>query len=81
MTSLLSILLLLGALYLAFKLLESIFKVLAWVLVLVIIYFASASSMGWPPLTELVQMAWQDIQHFSINQALESVRELLGLEG
>jgi len=77
MTTLLGIVILLLALYLAFKLLESVLKVLGWVLILAATYWLAAPSLGWPPLPELIQLAWLDIEQYIPEQWLASLRELL----
>jgi len=77
MTSLIGILTLLLALYLAFKLLESALKVMMWTLVLVAGYWLAAPSLGWPPLADLIDLALQDIGRFAPGEWLDSLRGLL----
>jgi len=79
MTTLIAVAFALLALYLAFKLLESALKVIMWALVLVIGYWALAPSMGWPPLPDLIQQAWLDIEQSAPGQWLDSLRGLLRL--
>jgi len=77
MTTLIGILVLLLALYLAFKLLESVLKVIMWALVLVAGYWLAAPSLGWPPLADLIDLAWRDIGRFAPGEWLDSLRDLL----
>jgi len=77
MTTLITIAIALVALYLAFKLLESLLKVLIGVLVLAAIYWAAAPSMGWPPLPDLVQTAWFDLQRLIPGEWLAPLWDLL----
>jgi len=77
MSTLIAVAFALLALYLAFKLLESALKVIMWALVLVIGYWAAAPSMGWPPLVDLIDQAWLDIERFAPGQWLDSLLDLL----
>jgi len=77
MTTLLGLLILLLALYLAFKLLESVLKVLGGALILAAAYWLAAPSLGWPPLPELIEQAWRDIEQFAPGEWLASLWDLL----
>jgi len=77
MSTLLGLLIALLALYLAFKLLESVLKVLGWVLILAASYWLAAPSLGWPPLPELIQLAWLDIEQYMPEQWLGALPDLL----
>jgi len=77
MTTLICAAVVLLALYLAFKLLESLLKVVMWALVLVAGYWLVAPSMGWPPLPDLLHLAWLDIERFAPGEWLDSLRDLL----
>jgi len=79
MTSILGILVLLLALYLAVKVLESALKALGWVLVLVAGYWLAAPSLGWPALPDVMQLAWQDLEAFALPEWLLSLWEQLRL--
>jgi len=78
MTTLLGLLVLLLALYLAFKLLESVLKVLGWALILAAAYWLAAPTLGWPPLPELIELAWLDIEQYVPGQWLAAWWEWMG---
>jgi len=65
MTTLIGAAVVMLALFLAFKLLESVLKVIMWALVLVAGYWLAAPSLGWPPLAELIHLVWLDIERFA----------------
>jgi len=77
MTTLIAAVFVLLALYLAFKLLESVLKVIMWALVLIAGYWLAAPSMGWPPLPELIELAWLDIGRFAPGEWLDRLWDLL----
>jgi len=77
MTTLIGAAAVLLALYLAFKLLESVLKVIMWALVLVAGYWLAAPSLGWPPLADLIHLAWLDIGRFAPGEWLDSLWDLL----
>jgi len=77
MTTLIGILALLLALYLALKVLESALKVIMWTLVLVAGYWLAAPMLGWPPLPDLIHLAWLDVERFTPGEWLASLWELL----
>jgi len=77
MTTLICAAVVLLALYLAFKLLESLLKVVMWTLVLVAGYWLAAPSLGWPPLADIIQLAWLDIQRWVPDEWLAPLWELL----
>jgi len=77
MTTLIGVAVALLVLYLAFKLLESALKVLMWVLLLVAGYWLAAPSLGWPPLPELVDLVWWDIEQIVPGQWLAELWDLL----
>jgi len=80
MTTLLGLLIVLLALYLAFKLLESVLKVLGWVLILAVGYWLAAPSLGWPPLPELIELAWLDVTQYLPEQWLTALWDLFRTE-
>jgi len=77
MGTLLGVLVLLLALYLAFRVVEAALKVVLWTVVLVAGYWLVAPSLGWPPLPELIEQAWQDIEQFAPGEWLASLWDLL----
>jgi len=77
MTAILGLLVLLLALYLAFKVLESALKVMGWLLVLVIGYWLAAPTLDWLPLPELLHLAWLDIGEFALDEWTNALRTLL----
>jgi len=77
MTTLICAVVVLLALYLAFKLLESLLKVIMWALVLVAGYWLAAPSLGWPPLADLIALALQDIGRFAPDEWLAPLWDLL----
>jgi len=77
MGTLLGVLVLLLALYLAFRVVEAALKVVLWAVVLVAGYWLAAPSLGWPPLPELIEQAWLDIEQFAPGEWLASLWDLL----
>jgi len=77
MMTVITIVALIAALFLAYKVLESIIKVIVWAVMLVLGYWLAAPLMGWPLLSDLVSLAWLDIERFAPGEWLDSLRDLL----